>query len=173
MAGKQPPKLTEEGRAFVVAQLAAFDPPSVVVQAVREEFGVDITPQTVESYDPTKRAGAKLQKKWRDLFFETRKAFIEGKAEIGIAHKTVRLRALERLIRRTEKGGNVSLTAQLLEQAAKESGDAYTNRHRHELTGKNGGPIESRQKLDMSELSAAERAALKPVLTRIAGAGDE
>ena len=32
--------------------------------------------------------------------------------------------------------GNMPLAAQLLEQAAKESGGAYTNKHQHELTGK-------------------------------------
>src|SRR3546814_2338138 len=68
----------------------------------------------------------------------TRKAFIDGKAEIGIAHKTGRLRTLERLVRQTEKSGNIGMTAQLLEQAAKESGDAYSNRHKHELRAPDG-----------------------------------
>lgn len=131
-------KLDDEARAFVVTQLAAYDPPSAVVKAVKEQFGFDITPQAVEAYDPTKRAGQALSKKWTDLFHSTRKSFIEGTAEIGIAHKTVRLRTLERLVRQTEKSGNVGMTAQLLEQAAKESGDAYSNRHKHELRTPDG-----------------------------------
>ena len=33
---------------------------------------------------------------------------------------------------------NLPLAAQLLEQAAKECGDAYSNRHKHEHMGKDG-----------------------------------
>lgn len=136
MAGKPNDKLTDEARAFVVQSLAMFDPPSVVTAAVRKEFGVDIKPQSIEAYNPTKRAGAKLSEKWRALFNETRKAFLEDTAEIGISHRTVRLRALQRMVEKAESAGNVALAAQLLKQAAEEMGNAYTNRR--ELTGKDG-----------------------------------
>ncbi len=36
---------------------------------------------------------------------------------------------------------NLGMTAQLLEQAAKEVGDAYSNKQKVELTGKDGGPL--------------------------------
>src|SRR3546814_3618113 len=67
-------RLNDEAREFVVMQLAAYDPPSVVAKAVKEEFGFDITPQGCESYDPTKRAGKGVAKKWAELFNRTRKA---------------------------------------------------------------------------------------------------
>lgn len=127
MPGKGEPKLTEDARAFVVQQLAMYDPPSVVAKAVRDEFGVTIAPQSLEFYDPTKRAGAKLSEKWKALFRETREAFLKDTAEIGISHRVVRLRALQRMAQVAEKQGNLQLTASLLEQAAKEMGDAYTN----------------------------------------------
>lgn len=127
MAGKGEAKLTDAARAFVVQQLAMWEPPSAVVAAVRQEFGVTLTAQAVEFYDPTKRAGAKLHERWKTLFHETRKAFTEDSAEIGISHKTVRLRALQRMANQAEKQGNLALAASLLEQAAKEMGDAYTN----------------------------------------------
>jgi hypothetical protein len=38
---------------------------------------------------------------------------------------------------------NFGMTAQLLEQAAKEVGDAYTNKLKVESTGKDGGPIKT------------------------------
>lgn len=171
-AGLPQERLTDEAREFVVAQLAMFDPPSMVAKAVKEEFGFDVSPQACESYDPTKRAGKSLNKRWADLFVQMRADFIAGKVEIGIANKMTRLRTLERMARKTESSGNVGMTAQLLEQAAKESGDAYSNRRLHELTGKNGQPIETRSKLDMGGLSSAERAAIKPLLARIAGSDD-
>lgn len=135
MAGKGD-KLTDEGRAFVVQQLAMYDPPETVAKAVKDEFGVTITRQAIEAYNPTKRAGAKLSEKWKTLFAETRKSFVENTAEIGISHRTVRLRALHRMAEKAETVGNMALAAQLHEQAAKEMGNAYTNRR--ELTGKDG-----------------------------------
>jgi hypothetical protein len=127
MAARGEPKLTDEARAYVVAGLACFDAPSVVAANVKKEFGLTITPQGVEAYDPTKRAGRKLGAKWKALFHETRKAFVDATAEIGISHKAVRLRSLERMAQVAEKQGNIALAANLLEQAAKEMGNAYTN----------------------------------------------
>lgn len=166
-------RLDDEARAYVVTQLAAFDPPSVVARAVKDEFGFDISPQGVQAYDPTKRAGKYLPKQWRELFEMTRKAYIDGKVEIGIANKMVRLHTLQRLVRKTESTGNVGMTAQLLEQAAKESGDHYSNRRLFEHTGKNGGPIRTANRPDLSALTPAQRAALKPLLAGMAEtAGD-
>lgn len=126
MAGKGD-KLSDEARTFVVQQLAMYDPPEMVAKAVKEEFGVTVTRQAIQSYDPTKYAGRQLAKKWRDLFEATRKAHLDSAAEIGISHKTVRLRALQRMANKAEAMGNLQLAAQLHEQAAKEMGNAFTN----------------------------------------------
>lgn len=129
-------KLNQEQQTFAVQSLACFDSPSVVAAALRKEYGVSITPQSIEAYDPTKKAGAKLAAKWRALFEETRKTFLEDTATIAISHRAVRLRALQRMAEKAEGQGNMVLAANLLEQAAKEVGDSYTNRR--ELTGKDG-----------------------------------
>lgn len=131
-------KLTDGVRTFIVQSLACFDPPSVVVTAVKKEFGLTVTPQSVEAYDPTKRAGRNLSAKWRAIFEETRKAFLEDTSKIAISHRAVRLRALQRMAEKAESMGNMALAAQLHEQAAKECGDAYSNRHKLEHTGKDG-----------------------------------
>lgn len=135
MAARGEPKLTDEARTFVVQSLAMFDAPGVVAKAVKLEFGLEITPQGCEAYDPTKRAGMKLLEKWRALFHETRKDFIEDTAKIGISHRATRLRTLQRLAERAETQGNLGLAATIIEQAAKETGDAFTNRQRHEHAG--------------------------------------
>ena len=123
-------KLTHEMQTFVVQRLACFEDPTTVAAAVAVEFNVEITRQSVEGYDPTKRAVANLSPKWRALFDETRTAFLNGSAAIGIAHKVVRLREIERLMEKADAAGDLQLVAKLLEQAARECGDAYTNRHR-------------------------------------------
>uniref|UniRef100_UPI000A1207FF DUF2280 domain-containing protein n=1 Tax=Ensifer aridi TaxID=1708715 RepID=UPI000A1207FF len=129
-------KLKDEVKTFIVQSLACFDTPSIVVDAVRKEFGETITRQSVEGYDPTKKAGSNLAEKWRLLFDETRKTFLEDTATIAISHRAVRLRALQRMAEKAENQGNMVLASSLLKQAAEEVGGAYTNRR--ELTGKDG-----------------------------------
>jgi hypothetical protein len=121
-------KLTSEVQGFIVQALACFDTPSQVAAAVKEEFGIEISRQRCEAHDPTKRAGRDLSKRLRTLFEDTRKRFREETADIPIANRAYRLRALGRLAERAENMRNLSLTAQLLEQAAKEVGDVYVNR---------------------------------------------
>ena len=120
--------LNNEVKGFIVQALACFDTPSQVVEAVKQEFGVEISRQLCESHDPTKRSGVNLAKKWATLFQDTRKRFREETAEIPIANRAYRLRALGRMAEKAENMKNMALTAQLLEQAAKEVGDVYVNR---------------------------------------------
>ena len=120
--------LKSDVKAFIVQALACFDTPTQVSQAVKQEFDLDVTRQQVEQHDPTKRAGANLAAKWRTLFEDTRKRFREETAEIPIANRAYRLRTLGRMAEKAESMKNMALTAQLLEQAAKEVGDVYVNR---------------------------------------------
>ncbi|UQY97329.1 DUF2280 domain-containing protein [Stenotrophomonas maltophilia] len=130
-------------KTFIVQQLACFDTPSTVVEAVKNEFGQTVSRQTVESHAPTKHAGRKLAQRWVDLFNSTRERFKAETAEIPIANRAVRLRALNRMAAKAESMKNMALAAQLIEQAAKETGGAYTNRQQIEHSGPNGGPIQS------------------------------
>jgi hypothetical protein len=62
------------------------------------------------------------------MFHDARKRFREETVEIPIANRAYRLRALGRMAEKAENMKNMALTAQLLEQAAKEVGDVYVNR---------------------------------------------
>ncbi|XYQ53257.1 DUF2280 domain-containing protein [Pectobacterium carotovorum] len=128
-------------KSFIVQSLACFDTPSQVVDAVNKEFGIAITRQQVESHDPTKANGRGLAQKWVDIFNSTRERFQNEISDIPIANKAYRLRVLQRMSTTAENMKNMGMTAQLLEQAAKEVGDAYSNKQRVELTGKDGGPV--------------------------------
>lgn len=129
-------KLSDEVKVFIVQAVACFDSPSTVADDVNREFGVKVSRQQVEKYDPTKRAGANLSRKLRTIFEGTRKGFIDGTEKIGWAHKATRLRLIQRVGERAEKMGNLTLVLQAAKQAAEEVGDAYTNRR--ELTGPGG-----------------------------------
>lgn len=122
--------LAENVKLRIVQALACFDTPSQAAKMVKAEFGLDVSPQQCEAYDPNKRIGQKLSEKFRLIFAETRKTFLEDTSLIGVSHRAVRLRTLQRLIDKAETQGNISMVAQLLEQVAKETGDSYTNRQK-------------------------------------------
>jgi hypothetical protein len=130
--------LGNEVKAFIVQALACFDTPSTVADSVKEEYGITVTRQQVESYDPTKAGGASLSKKWRELFASARDRFQSEIADIPIANKAYRLRVLDRMMSRAEKSRNLPLAAQIIEQAAKETGDSYTNKQKHDHTSSDG-----------------------------------
>ncbi|EMU6615598.1 TPA: DUF2280 domain-containing protein [Citrobacter freundii] len=124
--------LKGEVKAFIVQSLACFDTPSQVVELVKKEFGLSITRQQVESHDPTKANGRGLAQKWVDMFNATRERFQNEISDIPIANKAYRLRVLDRMATKAEGMKNMALTAALMEQAAKEVGDAYTNKQKVE-----------------------------------------
>ena len=131
-------KLSDEVKTYIVQALACFDAPSIVAAAVKKEFGIEVSRQLVESHDPNKKAASGLAPKWRVLFEETRKAFLEDTASIGISHRAVRLRALQRMADKAEGQGNMVLASSLLEQAAKEVGNSYTNHRKLDHTSSDG-----------------------------------
>ena len=135
--------LKGEVKVFIVQSLACFDTPSQVVELVKKEFGLSITRQQVESHDPTKANGRGLAQKWVDMFNATRERFQNEISDIPIANKAYRLRVLDRMATRAEGMKNLALTAEIIEQAAKECGDAYTNKHKFEHSGPNGGAIQT------------------------------
>lgn len=136
-------RLKLEQKVFIVQRLACFESPAVIIKAVKEEYGITINAQQLQAYDPSKVNGQALSKSLRKLFEDTRKLFTEDISSIPIANKAVRLQTLQRMVNAAEERKNLPFAAQLLEQAAKEVGDAYTNRQKHEHTGKDGGPMET------------------------------
>jgi len=130
--------LKPEVKAFIIQSLACFDSLAIVAEAVQKQFGIKVTPQQIESHDPTKASGKGLAKKWVALFNSTRSRFQTEISDIPIANKSYRLRTLDRMMNKAEKMQNLALAASLMEQAAKEVGEAYTNRQKVEHTSPDG-----------------------------------
>lgn len=133
--------LTDPIRVFIVQNLACFDAPQRIVEKVKEEFEVTVARSQVQQYDP-ERASAKtkgLSKRWRVLFAETRALFIKEIGTIPVAQQARRLRLLQDAAEQAVARRQTGMLLQILEQAAKETGGAYTNRR--ELSGPAGGPI--------------------------------
>lgn len=130
--------LTNEAKAFIVQGLASYMTPTEVVNAVKEEFGIEVSRQTASAYDPNKAQGKGLAQEWRDLFEECRKRFNENLLDIPIANKAYRLNMLDRMARDAEKSKNRPLAAALAEQAAKEMGEVFTNKQKVDNTSSDG-----------------------------------
>jgi hypothetical protein len=134
--------LAEEVKVYIVTALACFDGQKQVIADVKERFGLVVTHQQVSAYDPATINGKRLSKQYKELYAATRKRFLENVDDIPIAHASFRLRTLDRLARTANDRGNAKMVAALMEQAAKETGGAFTNRR--ELGGAVGGvPIPS------------------------------
>lgn len=130
--------LKPDVKAFIIQSLACFDTPSQVVESVQKEFGIKITRQQAESHDPSKASGKTLAKKWVAMFNDARSRFLNDISIIPIANKAYRLRVLGRMAEKAEGMRNIALTATLMEQAAKEVGDAYTNRQKVDHVSSDG-----------------------------------
>lgn len=152
--------LKPDVKASIIQSLACYDTPSQVVEAVQKEFGIKITRQQAESHDPTKASGKTLAKKWVELFNATRERFQNEISDIPIANKAYRLRVLQRMSMTAENMKNIGMTAQLLEQAAKEVGEAYSNKQKLEHSGPNGEPIQHNHTVSAEDLTDEQLAAI-------------
>ncbi len=152
-------RFESQHKRFAVRRLAVFDRPTEVQEALKDTFGLEASRQQLQHYDPTTENGQKLADDLEELFWETREAFLEEQKGIAIAHKSKRLRELEKqyyqlgdLIDKLPDN-NVMHRADLeaerrevLEQVAKELGGKFTRKQLLELMGKDGGPIETEEK---------------------------
>jgi hypothetical protein len=132
-------KLTDEMKLAVVQRLAMYDTPQQVADAVKEEYGIEITRQAIHYYDPTHEP--KPPEKWCKIFDSTRAEFLKTTANIPIANRSFRLHRLERMAVAAEKQRNFALAAQLYEQAAKEVGELFTNKRNIGLSGEVKGGV--------------------------------
>lgn len=128
--------LNDEVKLHIVKALACYDTPTQVVESVKQEFKLEVTRQQVSAYDPDTVNGKRMSEKLKVIFKATREKFVEDVSEIPIANQAYRLRTLNRMLQAAESNKNGPLAAQLLEQAAKEVGQAFTNKR--ELTGRGG-----------------------------------
>ena len=85
-------QLTHEHKVYVVKRLAAYDAPVVIVRGLKEEFGITVRPEVIQHYHPERAHSRTLAQHWKDLFWDTRKSYVDSTADIGADHKPVRIR---------------------------------------------------------------------------------
>lgn len=121
-------RLGAHHRLRIVSELAAFATPSEVAQTILREFGIKISPQRIEAYDPTKKAGQRLSSHWWSMFFKIREQSLAKIAEIPECHRVVRVKYLADGANSCAARGDFTMIARLLEQIAKEIGGLYEQR---------------------------------------------
>ena len=133
-------RLKKHEKVFIVRALAQFMTPTQVVEDIKVKLGVDVSPQQVETYDPTKVAGADLSQEFVDLFNEARKQYIAQPIyNIEGANDIVQLQILSDLL--VSKKGNVVMAIKLIDQMQKIVKGHYEKKI--EISGPDGGPLQN------------------------------
>ena len=147
-----PAKLTDEHRVFIVTELARYRAPTAILRELKDEFGVEVTKQSITHYDPGSSKNKRrhnLAKRWVQLFDDERRKFVTDlEANLPYAVKAVRIRELSEAADRFRDKKNDAMFAELLTMIAKEVGNVHTNRREH--TGADGKPIQHQNVPDMT-----------------------
>lgn len=122
------PVLNDAVKSYIVRSLACYNTPQEVANLVKDEFGLEVDRGQIAKYDPSKPSGDSLGKKFKDIFEQTRKKFLEDVSQIPLANPAVRIAELAKMTVEARGRKNNVLAAQHMEQIAKEVGGAYTNK---------------------------------------------
>lgn len=152
-------------QAFIVYGFANFMKPQQIVDAVKENFGIEVSRQQVCYYNPESLTRDKdLAPKWLELFEKYRKEATEETKAIAVSHKPYRIKMLQELIEKAMKSGNMVLAADLLKQVAEEMGGKYTNQQKVDSKVEQTGEINHKHSIDLpqniADLNAQELAKL-------------
>jgi len=129
-------RLPSNVKQFIVINNACGSSPSQVAKAVKEVFGLDVSAQAVERYDPTKTAGQSLSLPLKTLFREMQREFQTMVVKAGVADQSWRIAKLHLIAQHCFDQGNYQRTMEAMEQAAKDLGGVYTNKARIEVDDK-------------------------------------
>ena len=130
--------LKKEVKLFIVRSLARFNTPTETAELVNQDYGVQVTKQQCEKYDPTKRAGENLSAELKAEFEAARKDFLDTPQNIPIANLSVRLQRLENQYQKHGKNRVAALS--ILKQAAEDVGGKYTNETKNSVENKTSYP---------------------------------
>jgi hypothetical protein len=90
---------------------------------VKTQFGLEVSPQLVQRYDPTTGAGFALSEGLVSLFHATRKTFIESIELQPLAHRAVRLTLLNELLVEARQKGERKTALGILAESRKQMQD--------------------------------------------------
>lgn len=135
-------KLTEEHKTHIVKRFAQFWEAPAIRDDMQQEFGITLHLNQIYPYDPGAAKSKNVGKKWKQLHAEERQKYVSEDAarDIRLYHATERIKELEKIYDKLYSMKIYSQAAAILEQIAKEQGQAYTNRALMEAAGNTGEP---------------------------------
>ena len=133
--------LTDEHKTYIVRRLAAYESLGVIAQGLSQEFGITVPKPLIQYYDPERRMSRNLARRWRDLFWTTRKAFQEGLADVGANYPLVRIFWRGEMAQETWAAGKHSVANDILDSIAKEAGATPDEGATQGHFGLSGGPL--------------------------------
>lgn len=122
-----------EVRERIIELLAAGHRHREIANMVNEEYGTHVTSAYVRRQNPMVSVGERLPDQLHALFHSLRSQHQERIMRMGIAHQPTRMQMLQLMADDAYEKGNIKMAAQLLEQAAREMGGAYTNKSNLEI----------------------------------------
>ena len=128
--------LTNDQKKFIMVRQAMYDRNGEIIKAFEVEFDIKLDKTQINSYmmtdDGKPRHGRNIAKELVKLHNETRKAYLEEMNAIPIANRSHRLKELNELYYAAKDSDDLEQATKILETAAKEVGDAFTNRQKFE-----------------------------------------
>lgn len=92
----KPKRLGDEPKRFIVEALGCFQTATQVARAANEQFGLQLTKQAVQAYDPTTKAGAGLSAELREMFESARREYL---SQVSVTFDTAPRECVESTIR--------------------------------------------------------------------------
>jgi len=124
-----------EVKRFIVESFACFQDISTIQREVAKRYGIAADLRTIAKYD-ARRPQCAMGKALRLYYAQCREAYVQGVAEVAVAHQAHRLRLLSRIVDKATTSKDYANAIKGLELAAKEMGGALTSQHtvKHEGT---------------------------------------
>jgi hypothetical protein len=121
-------KLTNAQKFVVIKRLASFDGLTEIAIGLKDEFGVDVTPQAIIYYDPLKNPA--LPKTLADMFYNERAKFLRDLDSQPMQSTAFRQNERHKMFRASEN--NKRFKRELLNDA---STDAFKHQGREDKMG--------------------------------------
>lgn len=170
--------LDEKHKVWLVTAYACYKRTGEVREEFAKTFGAEIPEQQARSFNLSafrsqEEANKGRKGRWWPLYEDARKRFEESLVDVPIASKAYRIRKLDEMFDLAFTRRNFKSAADLLEQAAKEMGDAHSNRR--VMAGKveheHSGAVEVDVPEDVRDMTLVEtlNSAIAAALAKAAG----
>lgn len=154
-------RIPDDVRAFIIMSYARFCKTNEIHKALIAEFDLDLDQRSIANHQLDRESRANcLGPRWRALFDETRAEFLNAIDRIPIAHPAYRLAKLQRYFDLLDAKDAIGPATAVLEQAAKESGGAFTNKREMQAKVK----VDDETPRDTTEMRAVLVAAIEDAL---------